>query len=82
MIFISTYLAYEKFKKHEKITQYKVKIKFASGIKTKLVLNEEQYQQFDTWLKDEYERAYEITDGKHKVAIKRHYIACVEVEKK
>lgn len=68
-------------KRKHRETLYHVKVKFAHGIITKLVLNAEQYEQLQATLNtsDGY---FEIGDDKDNVKLYREFICAVEVKKR
>jgi hypothetical protein len=85
IILFSLALAYiiysEKFKKNKgKPICYHIKVKLSNG-SHKLVLNEEQYQQFKSWVVNA-EGLYEITDDNNYIALNRNHMASVEVKKR
>lgn len=77
---LGLFLAYKNKSKSKEVT-YKIKVKFSSGIKTKLVLNEAQYEQFKAWLAQP-EGIYEISSDSETVTLNRKYVSCVEVRRK
>jgi cbb3-type cytochrome oxidase subunit 3 len=60
---------------------YHVKIQFAHGIKVRLTLNEQQYEQFRAWASsaDGY---FEIDDERQNVKLYRNYLCSVEARKR
>ena len=73
------YLALQKTRRTE--AHYHVKIKFAHGIKTKFILNQEQYDRLKTVL-DQKDGLYDIGDDMDYVRIYREHVCAVEVKKK
>lgn len=69
------------YKRKSSITTYYVTVKLNGGSKSKLVLKEEQYEQFKTWL-NQAEGIYDIGDGINTITLNRRYVACVEVKKR
>lgn len=79
VIFIVILIDYPKRKNRELF--YRVSVKFVGGNKTKLVLNQEQYDRLKTVL-DQKDGYYEIGDDLDNVKIYREHICAVEVKKK
>lgn len=65
----------------ERVLRYHVKVKFAHGISIKLVLNDEQYQQFKQWL-ERPEGLFDIGTDDNFVSLNRQNVCCVEVKKR
>lgn len=68
------------FKKTED-SYYRIKVKFAHGIVSKLVLNAEQYEQFQAFL-NLADGHFEIGDDLNHMKLYREFICAVEVKKK
>lgn len=62
-------------------TTYHIKVKFAHGIKEKLVLNERQYEQFKAWL-NQPEGIFDIGDEQQFAWIDRQFVVSVTVRRK
>jgi len=61
---------------------YHIKVTLSYGCKIKLVLNEEQYTNFRTWLNKDTD-LYEVRQGDvYYMAINRIYLSTVEVKKR
>lgn len=58
-----------------------IHIKFVGGNKTKLILNDEQYEQLQAFL-NQADGHFEIGDDQDNVKIYREHICSVEVKKK
>lgn len=69
------------YKRKSSTIQYHITVKLNGGSKSKLVLKEEQYEQFKTWL-NQAEGIYEISDDIDTVTLNRKYVAAVEVRKR
>lgn len=68
-------------KRRVKEMHYHVNIKFIGGNNTKLVLNDEQYEQLKTIL-NQKDGFFEIGDDLDNVKIYREHVCAVEVKKK
>lgn len=77
LLAIIWYLLYRKTEE----SYYHIKIKFAHNLKTKLVLNAEQYEQFKAFL-NQSDGHFEIGDENDHVKLYREFICAVEVKKK
>lgn len=64
-----------------KPTTYQVKIHFAHGIKIKLVLNPEQYEQLEAFLL-QADGFWQIGDEADSIKVYREFICLVEVKRK
>jgi len=65
-----------------KLLLYHIILAMNDGSKVKLVLNEEQYTAFRTWLNKDMD-LYEIREGdEYYLAINRLYLSTVEVKKR
>lgn len=68
-------------KSRQRNTAYHVTVKFVGGNKTKLVLNNEQYEQLQAVL-NQKDGMFEIGDDLDNVKIYREHVCAVEVKKK
>lgn len=71
-------------KRQEKILQYHIVVKFIGGSKTRLTLNEQQYENFQQWV-SQPEGIFEIKDNdtawKQQLILHRQNVVSVEVKK-
>lgn len=62
-------------------TTYRVTVKFAHGIKTRLTLSPTQYEQFAAWL-NQPDGIWTIGDDSAMVTLDRAYVVSVEMKRK
>lgn len=76
---LATFVLY--IDKRKKALAYHVKVKFAHGIKVKLVLNDSQWEQFKAWL-NQVDGKFEIGDDSQLVVLDRGFLVSVEMQRK
>lgn len=62
-------------------TVYRVRVKFHQNVKTKLVLNSTQWEQFQAWLNNP-DGIYEIGDDANLAWLDRRHVVSVEMKKR
>lgn len=75
---MATYYSLRRLHGANRLPLHHIKIKSARGVITKLVLNDEQYEQFQSFLNSP-DGIFDIGDERNKVFLERRYIASVEV---
>lgn len=81
LVLLIAALVYLRGRQQPRTQAYHVKVKFAHGIKTKLVLNETQWEQFRAWLYQP-DGIYDIGDDKQSAWLDRSFLVSVEMKQK
>lgn len=77
-VVIVLFIGYEVTRRYRsKAVVHRVIVRFARGIQTKLILNDEQYEQFKAWL-NQPDGIYEIGDDSNMAWLDRPNVVSVE----